>query len=68
MGNNMLMQSVKVFNFQANVHDFQTQFWDFTLKFYVNERPKNKRLNASELFRFVQTFYTLIKAPSYLGE
>jgi len=30
MGNNMLMQSVKVFNFQAIVHGFQTQFCDFT--------------------------------------
>jgi len=30
MGNNMLMQSVKVFNFQGILHDFQTQYWDFT--------------------------------------
>jgi hypothetical protein len=50
MGNNMLMQSVKAFNFQATVHGFQTQFCDFTQKFYINERHENKRLNASDSY------------------
>lgn len=28
MGNNMLMHSVKDFNFLVIAHGFQTQFWD----------------------------------------
>jgi len=37
MGNNMLMKSVKVFNFQAILHGLQTQFWGLTLTFCTNE-------------------------------